>query len=91
MKNIALVTGAEGFYRLASRELFAGERLECNRSYLPDHHTSLPNLPRVDFVQCDLRNGQRVTQLLDTYRPTHIFHLGAQSLPIVLGESSRDF
>ena len=28
-----------------------------------------------------LRNGQRVTQVLAQYQPTHIFHFGAQSLP----------
>lgn len=35
------------------------------------------------FAQCDLRNGQRLTQLLAQFQPTHIFHLGAQSLPTV--------
>jgi len=35
----------------------------------------------VQFVQCDLRNGQRLSHLLREYQPTHIFHLGAQSLP----------
>jgi GDP-4-dehydro-6-deoxy-D-mannose reductase len=38
-------------------------------------------LPNLRFTQCDLRNGQRVTQILARYQPTHIFHLGAQSLP----------
>jgi GDP-4-dehydro-6-deoxy-D-mannose reductase len=35
------------------------------------------------FVQCDLRNGQRVAQIIKEYDPTHVFHLGAQSLPTV--------
>ena len=43
----------------------------------------LPKLPNLDFAQCDLRNGQRVTQVVEQYQPTHIFHLGAQSLPTV--------
>jgi GDP-4-dehydro-6-deoxy-D-mannose reductase len=34
------------------------------------------------FVQCDLRNGQRVSQVLNEYEPSHVFHLGAQSLPM---------
>ena len=42
---------------------------------------TFPKLPNLQFVQCDLRNGQRVTQLISRYQPTHIFHLGAQSLP----------
>src|SRR6185437_6216197 len=33
------------------------------------------------FEQCDLRNGQRIEQLINRYEPTHVFHLGAQSLP----------
>lgn len=42
-----------------------------------------PTLPNLEFVQCDLRNGQRLTQVLSRYQPTHIFHLAAQSLPTV--------
>jgi GDP-4-dehydro-6-deoxy-D-mannose reductase len=41
----------------------------------------LIDLPNVRFEQCDLRNGQRVSQILSEQQPTHIFHLGAQSLP----------
>jgi GDP-4-dehydro-6-deoxy-D-mannose reductase len=37
----------------------------------------------LEFVQCDLRNGQRVAQVVREYEPTHVFHLGAQSLPTV--------
>jgi GDP-4-dehydro-6-deoxy-D-mannose reductase len=51
--------------------------------YLQDHSGSPTNSRRVRFAQCDLRNGQRVTQLLTQFQPTHIFHLGAQSLPTV--------
>jgi GDP-4-dehydro-6-deoxy-D-mannose reductase len=47
---------------------------------------SFPRLPQVRFVQCDLRDGQRITQVLARYQPTHIFHLGAQSLPTVSWE-----
>ena len=55
-------------------------------SYLPDGFASFPKLPNVLFTQCDLRNGQQVTQLLARYQPTHIFHFGAQSLPTVSWE-----
>ena len=44
---------------------------------------SFPKAANLRFVQCDLRNGQRLTQLLAKYEPSHIFHLGAQSLPTV--------
>lgn len=42
-----------------------------------------PKLPRLEFVQCDLRNGQKVQQLFSDCNPSHVFHLGAQSLPTV--------
>ena len=44
---------------------------------------SFPRLPNLRFVQCDLSNGQRVEQVVKESEPTHIFHMGAQSLPTV--------
>ena len=52
-------------------------------SYLAEGGVSFPAKSNVRFVQCDLRNGQRVSQLLNEYQPSHVFHLGAQSLPMV--------
>ena len=49
--------------------------------HLQDAPAALPRLPNLRFAQCDLRNGQRVSQVVEEYQPTHIFHLGAQSLP----------
>ena len=49
--------------------------------HLQDAPAYLPKLPNLRFAQCDLRNGQRVTQVLEKYQPTHIFHFAAQSLP----------
>lgn len=39
--------------------------------------------PNVKLVSCDLRNGQRITHVVQEYQPTHVFHLAAQSLPTV--------
>src|SRR6266849_4905557 len=50
-------------------------------SYLQEGSAAFPRLPNLRFTQCDLRNGQHVTQVLAQYQPTHIFHFGAQSLP----------
>lgn len=50
-------------------------------SHLAEGIASLPKLANVQFLQCDLRNGQRVKQILDQYQPSHVFHFGAQSLP----------
>jgi GDP-4-dehydro-6-deoxy-D-mannose reductase len=82
MKKAALVTGAEGFIgshmvKFLSAEgwnVIGAHRVQAN---------SLPRLKNVKFVQCDLANGQRVANVFHEYQPTHVFHLGAQSLPTV--------
>ena len=83
MKNTALVTGAEGFIGSHLARYLQAKGWNVVGTYLPDNHTSFPKLPRLDFIQCDLRNGQRITQLVNSYQPSHVFHLGAQSLPTV--------
>ena len=43
-----------------------------------------PNrLPNLQLVQCDLRDCLRVKQLFDKSTFSHVFHLGAQSLPVL--------
>jgi GDP-4-dehydro-6-deoxy-D-mannose reductase len=79
-KRIALVTGAEGFIGSHLVKFLQGRGWSVVGSYL-QNNSSFPNLPNLQFTYCDLRNGQRVTQLLSEHQPSHIFHLGAQSLP----------
>jgi GDP-4-dehydro-6-deoxy-D-mannose reductase len=82
MKKTALVTGAEGFIGshmirfLADQGWYVvgGVRLPPN---------SGPKLKNIKFVQCDLTNGQQVENIFHEYQPSHVFHLGAQSLPTV--------
>jgi GDP-4-dehydro-6-deoxy-D-mannose reductase len=82
MKKTAFVTGAEGFIGshmvkfLAAEgwNVIGGHRLQTN---------SVPKLNNVKFVQCELANGQQVERLFREYQPTHVFHMGAQSLPTV--------
>jgi len=81
MKKIALVTGAEGFIGSHMVKFLQAKGWEVMGLHLQDAPASFPQLPNVKFAQCDLRNGQRVTQVLEKYQPTHIFHFGAQSLP----------
>jgi len=83
MKKIALITGAEGFIGSHLVKFLQAQGWTVIGSYLVENSTLFPKLPNLFFEQCDLRNGQRVLQLLVKYQPTHIFHLGAQSLPIV--------
>lgn len=81
MKKIAVVTGAEGFIGAHMVAFLSARGWNVVGLHLHDVSASFPKLTNVRFVQCDLRNGQRVTQILAQYQPTHIFHFGAQSLP----------
>jgi nucleoside-diphosphate-sugar epimerase len=86
MKRInrtAFVTGAEGFIGSHLIKFLHAKGWKVIAGCLRHDSDSLPRSENLCFAQCDLRNGQRVTQLLAQYQPTHIFHLGAQSLPKV--------
>jgi nucleoside-diphosphate-sugar epimerase len=83
MIKTALVTGAEGFIGSNMVKFLHAKGWNVVGSYQQERSVSFPKLPNVQFAKCDLRNGQRVTQILAQYQPTHIFHLGAQSLPTV--------
>jgi GDP-4-dehydro-6-deoxy-D-mannose reductase len=79
--RIAFVTGSEGFIgtRLTSFllskgwEVGAGTRLSGKQSSIAS--------PRLHPVLCDLRDCERVAQVLREQAPTHVFHLGAESHP----------
>lgn len=79
----AFVTGAEGFIGSHLVTFLQAKGWEVIGSYRLHGPDTFPKAANLRFVQCDLRNGQRVTRLLDEYQPSHIFHLGAQSLPTI--------
>src|SRR4051794_6599269 len=84
MKETAFVTGAEGFIGSHLVNFLHKKGWNVIGGYRLHHGAdSFLKLPNVNFVQCDLRDGQRVMQLVHQYQPTHIFHMGAQSLPTV--------
>ena len=83
MNKTALVTGSEGFIGSHMVKFLQAGGWNVIGTYLQEGAVPFPKLPKLQFVQCDLRNGQRITQLLAKHQPTHIFHLGAQSLPTV--------
>jgi GDP-4-dehydro-6-deoxy-D-mannose reductase len=82
-KRTAFVTGAEGFIGSHLVQYLAEQGWNVIGSYRLPRNNSAPQAKNIQFVQCDLRNGQRITQLLTQFEPSHIFHLGAQSLPTV--------
>lgn len=81
MNKTALVTGAEGFIGSHLVGFLQAKSWQVVGGYLSQATNSLPKLPNVRFVQCDLRKGKQVEQLIKEFEPTHIFHLAAQSLP----------
>jgi GDP-4-dehydro-6-deoxy-D-mannose reductase len=80
-KKRALVTGAGGFIGSHLATFLHSRGWFVVGSYLLEGTNRFSDSAGLRFVQCDLRNGQRISHLLEEYKPTHIFHLGAQSLP----------
>jgi GDP-4-dehydro-6-deoxy-D-mannose reductase len=79
----ALVTGAEGFIGSHLVRFLQTKGWSVVATYRLHGQNTFPKLPRLDFVACDLSDGQRVEHIFREYEPTHVFHLGAQSLPTV--------
>ena len=83
MNRTALVTGAEGFIGSHLVRFLQAKGWNVVGGHRLHGFNSLPKLLNLRFVQCDLRDGQRVSELFHQIQPTHVFHLGAQSLPTV--------
>lgn len=86
MKNTAVVTGAEGFIGSHMVRFLRSKNWNVIGTFWMLGSSPSPQSVGADFVRCDLRNGQRVAQVFAEYQPTHIFHLGAQSLPTLSWE-----
>jgi GDP-4-dehydro-6-deoxy-D-mannose reductase len=79
----AFVTGTDGFIASHLAGFLQAQGWSVVGSYLTQIRSDFPVKSNVRFVQCDLRNGQRLSHLFKEFQPTHVFHLGAQSLPTV--------
>jgi GDP-4-dehydro-6-deoxy-D-mannose reductase len=86
MRKIAVVTGAEGFIGSHLCKFLQAKGWSVTGLHLRDISANFPKLANLQFKRCDLRNGLRVAQIVLQHQPTHIFHLGAQSLPTVSWE-----
>jgi len=81
INKTALITGATGFIGSHIVTFLQAKGWKVIGGYGAPESSAVLRLPNVRFVQCDLRRRHLVEQLLRKHEPTHIFHLGAQSLP----------
>jgi GDP-4-dehydro-6-deoxy-D-mannose reductase len=83
MARTALVTGADGFIGSHLAQFLHKKGWSVVATYRVHRTDRIPESQGLTFQQCDLRNGQRIEHLFHTFQPTHVFHMGAQSLPTV--------
>jgi GDP-4-dehydro-6-deoxy-D-mannose reductase len=74
-----MITGAAGFIG----GFLAKHTLATGASLLGIGITDPPEWTGGTFELCDVRDAQRISHLLATFRPDRIFHLAAQSYPTV--------
>jgi GDP-4-dehydro-6-deoxy-D-mannose reductase len=79
----ALVTGATGFIGTHLVRFLLTKGWSVVGTYGALDVTPPNRLPNLQLVQCDLRDCLRVKQLFDKSTFSHVFHLGAQSLPVL--------
>jgi GDP-4-dehydro-6-deoxy-D-mannose reductase len=77
----ALVTGATGFIGSHLVEFLQVKGWDVVGTYRGDETNPRPKSPSLRFVPCDLRDSLEVKRLFQGIEFTHVFHLGAQSLP----------
>lgn len=81
MTRTALVTGSDGFIGSHLADFLHRKGWNVVGTYRLHKTELVPNRTKLIFEQCDLRHGHSVERVIRKHDPTHVFHLGAQSLP----------
>jgi GDP-4-dehydro-6-deoxy-D-mannose reductase len=81
VNKTALVTGATGFIGTHLVRFLQAKGWNLVGTYVVPDTEAPTQLPKVRFVHCDLSDGHRVQDLFQGIGFSHVFHLGAQSLP----------
>jgi GDP-mannose 4,6-dehydratase len=83
-----LITGMTGFIGSHLAEFLLNQGHEVHGTVWDKKE--LPNIEsvkdRVNVLDCDIRDGKRVSDIISEVRPKRIFHLAAQSFPTVSWE-----
>lgn len=82
-RKTAFVTGSDGFIGSHLVRFLHAKGWDVIGGVLRHPRRSSLDGGQPRFVSCDLRDGKRLKRVLSQYNPTHVFHLGAQSLPTV--------
>lgn len=82
-KKTALVTGAEGFIGSHLVRFLSAKGWNVIGGCMRERPKLPVRAPNVRYMQCDLSDRQRVKRVVGQAKPTHVFHLAAQSLPTV--------
>ena len=91
MNKTAFVTGAEGFIGSHLVKFLQTKGWNVIGGYRLHGSNSFPQLSSLCFVQCDLRNGQRVEQLLKSTSRRMFSTWEPRACPQCLGRTHVDF
>lgn len=92
MNKTALVTGATGFIGSYLVRFLRSKGWKVIGSYRSRDSDSLPKLPNLQFVQCDLRNRPQIKAAVENARSDACLSLGRAELThAILGGSGYDF
>jgi GDP-4-dehydro-6-deoxy-D-mannose reductase len=75
------VTGAGGFMGPYLTDFLFSKGYSILASYYPSKEKDKLLNPKIQYIECDVRNRDKVYSILKEFKPDRIFHLAAQSLP----------